>query len=39
MGQQQSKQFNFEDVKQKIKNKNTIIINELPTSQELTTPS
>jgi len=34
MGQQQSKQFNFEDVQQMIKNKNTIIINVLPTSQQ-----
>jgi hypothetical protein len=34
MGQQQSKQYNFEDVQQMIKNKNTIIINVLPTSQQ-----
>ena len=30
MGQQQSKQYNFEDVQQTIRNKNTVIINVLP---------
>ena len=34
MGQQQSKNFNFEDVQQIIKNKNNIIINVLPDYQQ-----
>jgi hypothetical protein len=34
MGQQQSKQLNFEDVQEMIKNKNNIIINVLPETEQ-----
>ena len=34
MGQQQSKQLNFEDVQEMIKNKNNIIINVLPENEQ-----